>query len=63
MSRQEFIEIDVECSLDEQYFEDLMDEKMEEFWGLHGPVPCEGTGQITSMCANCKFCIRYERLG
>lgn len=62
MSRQQRFILEIECKLDDEYFEvwNELTEEIKEFWNSGGTVPCEGTGNMRPYCEDCQYCRMFD---
>jgi hypothetical protein len=61
--RTEQLVIDIDCELDDEYFGewDLLTPEIQAFWeDPSHKCNCEGSGVMSSLCADCPFCSEYE---
>ncbi len=52
--------VDVECQLDEEFFEEEMDDDLQNFFEKHGPTQCDGTGDVGTWCDGCIYAKNFS---
>ena len=65
MSRKARITIEIECAAPETFFTPSWNDIPQEFQEMiteHGPLPCQGTGRMDTMCMDfhCHWLASYD---